>query len=409
MTEFECRFCHEPVRQSFADLGVSPLSNSFISNDAHHRGEIFYPLHAFVCGNCKLVQIEQFESRENIFSDYVYLSSYSDSWLRHCEEYADLVIKRFGLDAKSQVIEIASNDGYLLQYFKQRGIPAIGIEPAANLATIANSRGISTEVAFFGKACATQLVERGIHADIMIANNVLAHVPDINDFVSGFKTMLKPHGFVTFEFPSLERLIAENQFDTIYHEHFSYLALGVVEKLLMRHGLRAFDVDVLNTHGGSLRVYAGHASGPHTEQPGIKAQRKVEFDARLDDVATYAAFSDRVVKAKLQVMEFFVSSSKNGKRVAAYGAPAKGNTLLNYCGIGRELVSFTVDRNPYKQGKLLPGSRIPILHPDEIFRAKPDYILILPWNLRDEITSQLASVRDWGGKFVVAIPGIEIF
>jgi len=409
MPERNCRFCDARLDETFAGLGMSPLSNAYVPESKRNCAETFYPLHAYVCGKCWLVQLEQFESRENIFSDYLYFSSFSDEWLRHCEAYADRMVARFELGPGSQVVEIASNDGYLLQYFQGRGIPVLGVEPAANVAEVARAKGIPTEVAFFGAGSGRQLNARGFAADLMAANNVLAHVPDVNDFVAGFAALLKADGVITFEFPSLERLVAEGQFDTIYHEHFSYLSLLAVEQILDRHGLRAFDVEPLVTHGGSLRVFACHKEGRHAPAAGLQAQRDRERDAGLDVMPSYRAFARRVVDIKCQVLEFFLKARQEGKRIAGYGAPAKGNTLLNYCGIGPELLEFTVDRSPHKQGMLLPGSRIPVMHPDQIMRAKPDYIFILPWNLRGEISEQLSGVRAWGGRFVVPIPKIEVF
>jgi SAM-dependent methyltransferase len=370
---------------------------------------VFYPLHAYVCSNCHLVQLEEFESRENIFSDYLYFSSFSDLWLKHCAAYVNYVSDRFSLAQHSQVVEIASNDGYLLQYFSARNIPVLGIEPAANVAQTAIARNIPTEVAFFGTDTANQLRARGIAADLMVANNVLAHVPDINDFVDGFRILLKPTGLVTFEFPSLHRQIAGNQFDTIYHEHFSYLSLLAVEQVMSKHGLRVFDVEELPTHGGSLRVFVCHQDGPHQPTAGLAAQRRRESEFGLHEHRVYHEFSRQVVNIKAQVLEFFLSARREGKSVAGYGAPAKGNTLLNYCGVGPEFLSYTVDRSPHKQGMLLPGSRIPIMPPDEIMKTKPDYVFILPWNLRSEISEQMAEIRTWGGRFVVPIPRLEIF
>jgi len=404
-----CRFCGAELSVSFVDLGMSPLSNSNVPVDKRHQPEVFYPLHAYVCSNCYLVQVAELESRENIFSDYRYFSSFSDLWLKHCETYANEMTVRFGLGGAHQVIEVASNDGYLLQYFKARGIPVFGIEPAENVARVAESKGIPSDVAFFGAETAQRLRLKGFAADLIVANNVLAHVPDINDFVAGFKILLKSAGLVTFEFPSLHRLIVENQFDTIYHEHFSYLSLLVVERVLERHGMRAFDVESLSTHGGSLRVFACAQQGPHRAAPGLEAQRLLEHNFGLDKMVTYRAFSRKIVDLKAQVLEFFLSARHEGKRVAGYGAPAKGNTLLNYCGIGPEFLPFTVDRSPYKQGTLLPGSRIPVMHPDEVMAVRPDYLFILPWNLRSEIVEQMKGIREWGGKFVVPIPAIEIF
>jgi SAM-dependent methyltransferase len=404
-----CRFCGATLTESFADLGMSPLSNSYISPGRRNRAESFYPLHAWACGTCKLVQLEQFETPEHIFSDYLYFSSYSDSWLKHCEAYAGRMIERFGLSGASRVVEIASNDGYLLQYFKAGGIPVLGVEPAANVARVAIERGIPSEVAFFGVQVARRLAGEGLTADLMAANNVLAHVPDVNDFIAGFAILLKREGVATFEFPSLHRLMAHSQFDTIYHEHFSYLSLLFVEQLMARHGLRVFDVEELPTHGGSLRVYACQAGAEHAATPGVEAQRRLEREYGMADPGIYRAFARQVVDIKAQVLDFFLAVRREGRRVAGYGAPAKGNTLLNYCGIGPEFMPFTVDRSPHKQGMLLPGSRIPVLHPDAIAEAKPDYVFILPWNLRDEIAGQMALVREWGGRFVVPVPAIDIF
>ena len=407
--ESPCRFCGEPLTESFADLGMSPLSNGYISRDKRNREELFFPLHAWVCDACKLVQLEQFESREKIFSDYLYFSSFSDSWLRHCEVYARRTIERFGLNVGSQVVEIASNDGYLLQYFKAAGVPVLGVEPAQNVAETAVARGIPTEVAFFGVETAKRLVGSGFTADLVAANNVLAHVPDINDFVAGFSILMKPTGVATFEFPSLHQLMLHSQFDTIYHEHFSYLSLLIVEQVLARHALRVFDIEELPTHGGSLRVYACHQQGRYTITESVQAQRQRELQFGLSGIAIYRSFARKIVDIKVRVLSFFLAARGEGKRVAGYGAPAKGNTLINYCGIGSEFLPFTVDRSPHKQGMLLPGSHIPVLHPDAILEAKPDYVFILPWNLRDEIADQMKAIRGWGGRFVVPIPAIEIF
>ena len=410
MTKSSCRFCDTPLNQTFADLGMSPLANSFVSVERARSMEPFYPLHAYVCSSCRLVQLEEFESPQHIFSDYLYFSSFSESWLRHCEAYAVKMVERFRLDGTSQVVEIASNDGYLLQFFKQRGVPVLGVEPAANVAKVAVEKGIPTEVAFFGHATAERLRDAGMAADLIASKNVLAHVPDINDFVAGYKALLKPDGVVTVEFPHLLRLIEENQFDTIYHEHFSYLSFFVVEKIFARHGLVLFDVEDLPTHGGSLRIYACHAEDrSKTVSASVNAMREREFAAGLDDPARYDQFARQVVETKLAVLDFFVEAKRAGKRIAAYGAAAKGNTLLNYCGVRSELIDFTVDRSPHKQGKLLPGTRIPIRAPEAILESKPDYVFILPWNLSDEIVEQMEAVRSWGGKFVVPIPRIRIF
>ena len=404
-----CRFCDAPLTQTFADLGMSPLSNAYVAPARRHQAESFYPLHAYVCSDCHLVQLEQFETPENIFGDYLYFSSFSDLWLKHCEAYAERMVNRFGLGPASRVVEVASNDGYLLQYFRARGVPVLGIEPARNVAEVAVSRGIPTEAVFFGAATARTLRDRGVRADLMAANNVLAHVPDINDFVAGFIELLDANGVATFEFPSLHRLMAETQFDTIYHEHFSYLSLLFVERLMARHALRVFDVEELGTHGGSLRVFVCHTGGAHSQAAGVEAQRARERAFGLESPDTYRGFAGRVVDVKAEVLEFFLKARREGKRVAGYGAPAKGNTLLNYCGVGPEFLPFTVDRSPHKQGTLLPGTRIPVRAPEAIFEDRPDYLLILPWNLRAEIVEQMDGIRAWGGRFVVPIPQLEVF
>ena len=372
--------------------------------------EPFYPLHAYVCGSCFLVQLAEFETPDRIFSDYAYFSSYADSWLRHCEVYAKEMVGRWNLGPDSLVVEVASNDGYLLQFFKQQGVPVLGVEPAANVAKVAMEKGIPTEVAFFGEAKGAELASRGNTADLIAANNVLAHVPDINDFVKGFKHALKPDGRITVEFPHLLQLMQNNQFDTIYHEHFSYLSLGFVSGLFEKHGLRVFDVDEVPTHGGSLRVHGcHHEDGSKQTSTAVLTLLERERDQGLASLETYRQFADKVVRTKCEVLDFFVSARRAGKRVAAYGAPAKGNTLLNYCGIGPAFIEFTVDRSPHKQGLFLPGTHIPIYSPDAIAESKPDYLFILPWNLRDEIVEQMAGIRAWGGKFVVPIPALEVF
>ncbi len=409
MTVGSCRFCHAPLHETFADLGMTPLANSFVAADRAGAMEPFYPLHAYVCSACRLVQLEEFESPQHIFGDYIYFSSYSESWLRHAEAYAEQMTQRLGLGADATVVEVASNDGYLLQYFMQRGVKVLGDEPAANVAAAAAEKGIPSEVAFFGVAAATRLRDRGIAPDLMAANNVLAHVPDINDFVRGFAILLKPEGVVTVEFPHLLRLMQETQFDTIYHEHFSYLSLHVVRRIFARHGLRVFDVEQLSTHGGSLRVFACHAAGTrHAETPAVARLLAEEATAGLEGDDAYRRFARQVVEAKCALLRFLIDAQAQGKLVAAYGAPAKGNTLLNYCGVGPELIAFTVDRSPHKQGMLLPGTRIPVRAPEAIPQAKPDYVLILPWNLQEEITTQMAAVREWGGRFVVPIPTTRV-
>lgn len=402
-----CRFCAAPLTESFADLGMSPLSNAFIPAEQAGAMEKFYPLHAYVCGTCRLVQLGEFESPEAIFGDYLYFSSYSESWLRHAETYAQAMIARFGLDAGSQVVELASNDGYLLQYFQRAGIPVLGIEPAANVAAASIAKGIETDIAFFGRATAERLRAAGRSADLITANNVLAHVPELNDFVAGMKILLAPSGVATVEFPHLERLIAENQFDTIYHEHFSYFSLYTVEQVFARHGLTVVDVEELPTHGGSLRLYLRHA-GSGAVSPAVEALRQREIAAGLAGPEPYARFAETVAETKAEILEFLIGARRAGKRVLGYGAPAKGNTLLNYCGIRGDMIGFTVDRSPHKQGMLLPGTHIPIRAPEALIAARPDYVFILPWNLREEITAQLAEILSWGGKFVVPIPRLEV-
>ncbi len=409
MIESRCRNCDAPLSATFANLGMSPLSNAFIRRDKASRMERFYPLHAWVCGSCRLVQLEEFESPEHIFNDYFYFSSFSESWLRHAEAYAKEMTTRFGLGADSMVVEVASNDGYLLQYFLQQGCQVLGVEPAANVAEVAKEKGVPSEVAFFGRETATKLRAQGFAADQMAANNVLAHVPDLNDFIAGFAILLKPAGVATFEFPHLLRQIEETQFDTIYHEHFSYLSLHVVQRLFQAHGLSIFDVEELPTHGGSLRVFACLKAAPYPVGPAVASVLANEAAAGLEDDPVYAAFADQVVRIKLDLLRFLIEAKTAGKRVVAYGAPAKGNTLLNYCGVGTELIAFTVDRSPHKQNTLLPGTRIPVRAPEAILEEKPDYVLILPWNLKHEITQQMDSVRQWGGKFVVPIPSLQVF
>jgi len=370
--------------------------------------EPFYPLHAWVCGECLLVQLEEFESPAAIFSDYAYFSSCSSSWLDHCRNYAENMIPRLGLSPQSLVTEIASNDGYLLQYFHQAGVPVLGVEPAANVAQCAIKAGIPTEVSFFGAECALKLANQGRKADLLIGNNVLAHVPDINSFVSGLSILLKERGTITMEFPHVLRLMEKNQFDTIYHEHFSYLSFLTVNRIFKAHGLTIFDVDELSTHGGSLRIYARHAEdGSRPVSPGAARLAQVERENGLDLVETYTGFGEKVARVKRELLKFLIAAKEEGKTVAGYGAPAKGNTLLNYCGVKPDLLPFTADISPHKQGKFLPGTRIPIFAPEKIFEAKPDYVLILAWNLADEITAQLARVKDWGGRFFVPIPGIS--
>lgn len=404
-----CNFCGAVLADTFVDLGEMTLANSYLDDAGLTKPEPRYPLHARVCRSCFLVQVEPAVPAEEIFSDYAYFSSYSESWVAHARAYASMAASRFGLGPDSLVAEVASNDGYLLKHFVAAGIPVLGIEPAANIAKVAEENGVRSEVAFFGKETAGRLRARGLAADLMAANNVLAHVPDLNDFVSGFPMLLKPDGVLTFEFPHLLNLINEVQFDTIYHEHFSYLSLLTVEKILAAHGMAVFDVEELPTHGGSLRVYARHvACTRHADGPRLGAVRKKEKDAALDQPGAYAGFEPRVIAVRDALLNFLRNARDEGKTVAAYGAAAKGNTLLNYCGVGADLIPFVVDRSPAKQSHYLPGSHIPIFAPEKIAAEKPDYVLILPWNLRDEIMAEMAHVLSWGGRFVTAIPELRI-
>ena len=388
---------------------MTPISNAFLKADQLNRMEPFYPLHAYVCGECFLVQLEEFESPQKMFGDhYAYFSSYSDSWLDHARRYTEQMIGRFGFGPKSQVIEIASNDGYLLQYFKQKGVPVLGIEPARNVAEAAIAKGIPTLTRFFGVETAKTLVAQGTRADLLLGNNVLAHVPDLNDFVAGMKVILKPDGVLTMEFPHLQHLIEENQFDTIYHEHFSYFSFLAAQRVFAHHGLQLFDVEEIPTHGGSLRIYGRHAE--RGGEPGERVKELLARERRLkfEDLETYRAFSGRVQETKRQLLEFLISVKRAGKKVVGYGAPAKGNTLLNYCGIRSDFLEFTVDRSPHKQNTFLPGTHIPVHAPARIDEVKPDYVLILPWNIKDEIVNQMAHIRSWGGKFVVPIPKVRV-
>jgi 2-polyprenyl-3-methyl-5-hydroxy-6-metoxy-1,4-benzoquinol methylase len=389
---------------------MSPVSNAFLKREQLNLRESFYPLHAYVCGTCLLVQLEQFESPEAIFNDeYAYFSSFSDTWLKHAKSYADEMVRRFEFDQSSFVVEIASNDGYLLQYFVEKKIPVLGVEPSANVAEAAQKKGVDTLVRFFGVNTAKDLAARGRRADLLLGNNVLAHVPDLNDFVAGMKILLKPGGVITMEFPHLLCLMRENQFDTIYHEHFSYFSFLTVEKVFSRHGLTLFDVQSLSTHGGSLRIFAKHAEdGSREVTDDVKTLRAEERGANLDRLSAYDEFSEKVRVTKRKLLQFLVQAKEEGKSVAAYGAPAKGNTLLNYCGIRTDFIDYTVDRSPHKQGMFLPGTHIPIYEPDRIFTTKPDYVLILPWNLKDEIVQQMGGIRAWGGQFVVPIPEVAV-
>lgn len=408
MTAIHCRFCDAELKRTFVDLGRSPLANSLLSVDDVGRAEAIYPLHAFVCDQCLLVQLPELAGAENIFTDYLYFSSYSRLWLDHCRDYVGQMIKRYALDERSLVVEIASNDGYLLQYFKQRDIGVLGVEPAANVAKVAQDKGIPTEVAFFGVETARRLATAGKSADLMVANNVLAHVPALHDFVAGFKALLKPTGTATFEFPHLLRLIEDKQFDTIYHEHFSYFSFFVVDKIFARHGLRIYDVETLPTHGGSLRIFVCHVDAPFTRSDSVNDVLARERVAGLHHIEIYAGFANGVIEIKCRILEFLIETRRSGNTVAGYGAPAKGNTLLNYCGIGPELLPFTVDISPHKQGRFLPGVQIPIFAPERIFAARPDFVLILPWNIKGEIMEKMAAIRQWGSRFVIAIPSLTI-
>lgn len=406
-----CRLCGSLLEETFADLGVSPLSNSYIQPSRASLMEPFYPLLVYVCSSCFLVQLQEFESPEAVFcSEYAYFSSYSTTWLDHAREYAQVMTKRFSLTPESLIIEAASNDGYLLQYFHQGGIPVLGIEPASGVAAAAIEKGIPTRVVFFNKETATQLVSEGLSADLFVGNNVYAHVPDLHSFTEGIRIVLKPHGVVTLEFPHLLQMIGQNQFDTIYHEHFSYFSLLTVERVFGEHGLTIFDVDELQTHGGSIRIYGRRAEDESKPvSPKVAALRQCELAEGLHQIETYRGFASRMCDVKCALLDFLITCRREGKLVAGYGAPAKGNTLLNYCGVGPELLPFTVDRSPHKQGRLLPGSRIPIYAPEKIDASRPDFVLILPWNLKDEIAAQLEGIRAWGGRFVSPIPGVQVF
>jgi SAM-dependent methyltransferase len=405
-----CRFCGAALEHTFVDLGMSPLCQSFVSSDHLNHMEPFYPLTVYVCGKCFLVQLLEYVAPENIFSDYLYFASYSDTWLSHVKAYTDEMVKRFPITADSLVVEIASNDGYLLQYFVEKKVPVLGIEPAANVAAVAIQKGVPSLVKFFGSATARELAAAGKKADLLLGNNVLAHVPNINDFVSGMKILLKPQGVITMEFPHLMRLMEQNQFDTIYHEHFSYLSFSTVEKVFAAHGLTLFDVEELPTHGGSLRIYARHAEDT-TKPVGSRVLelRTREQSAGYSKLETYSRFAEQVKETKRKLLEFLIRAKRSGKFIVGYGAPGKGNTLLNYCAIRTDFLDYTVDRSPHKQGKFLPGTRIPVCSPDRIRETRPDYLLILPWNLKDEIIQQTSYIREWGGQFVVPIPEVTVY
>lgn len=409
-TQSNCRFCGNPLNFSVLNLGMSPLCQKHIKPENANEMEKFYPLHAYVCEHCWLMQLEEFASPDEIFADdYAYFSSFSETWLDHTRTYTDTMIERFGFNSNSLVVEIASNDGYLLQWFLQKGIPVLGIEPAANVAKAAIEKGIRTEIEFFGRETAKTLSVQYGKADLLLGNNVLAHVPDINNFVAGMKAMLNPEGIITMEFPHLQRLIEGNQFDTIYHEHFSYFSFVAVNRIFAHHGLTLFDVEELPTHGGSMRIFGKHKDNknyPITNNITSLIQREIELG--FETKAFYAAFEEKVKETKRKILDFLIQCKREGKNIIAYGAPGKGNTLLNYCGIRTDFLDYTVDLSPHKQGNFLPGTHIPILNPEIIKKTKPDFVFILPWNLKDEIINQHKYIRDWGGKFVIPIPELTI-
>ena len=408
MTQTACRFCGASVDAVFADLGMSPLANSYLPPERANSMEPFYPLRALVCAGCFLVQLEEFETPEQIFSDYAYFSSYSSSWLEHSRRYAEQMIERLGLGVESHVVEIASNDGYLLQFFHDRQIPVLGIEPAANVAKVALQKGIPTLVEFFGRETAASLAQES-SADLLLGNNVLAHVPDLNDFVGGMRILLKQGGVITMEFPHLMRLVGENQWDTIYHEHFSYFSFLTVSRIFQAHGLRLYDVEELPTHGGSLRIYGCHEEdAAKVESDAARELAERERAAGYEQLETYLGYGNRVEADKRQILSFLIGLKEQGLSVVGYGAPAKGNTLLNYCGVGRDFVDYTCDLNPHKQGHFLPGSHIPIRSPEAIREQRPDVVLILPWNLKDEIMQQLSFIREWGGRFAARTPELTL-
>ena len=404
-----CRFCNTPTKDLFLSLGASPLSNAYLRKDQLNRMEPFFPLEVYVCRNCFLVQIEEYQSPGELFHDYAYFSSFSDTWLNHAKAYVDLMIDRFKIDRDSFVIEAASNDGYLLQYFVKHKIPSLGIEPAANIAEVAQKNGIPTENLFLGRRTAEKIVKKHQPADLLIANNVLAHVPDIGDFVGGLKILLNPRGLITLEFPHLLKLVEDVQFDTIYHEHFSYFSFLTVDKILAGYNLSVFDVEQLPTHGGSLRIYAKHQEDKSRKiSSRVEELKALEICKGYQDLPLYRDFSEKVKATKREILKTLINLKQNDKTIVAYGAPAKGNTLLNYCGIRTDFIDYTVDRNPQKQHHYLPGSHIPIKAPAQIGETKPDYVFILPWNLKEEIMDQLAYIRQWGGQFIIPIPDVRV-
>jgi 2-polyprenyl-3-methyl-5-hydroxy-6-metoxy-1,4-benzoquinol methylase len=406
----KCRFCHHELTHEFVDLVNSPPSNSFLTEEELNEPEAFYPLKLYVCGNCFLVQIDEYRKSEEIFCEnYVYYSSFSKSWLEHARNYVEMITSRMELNSESFVMEVASNDGYLLQYFKKKGIPCLGIEPAKSTAQVARQKGIETITEFFGSKLAAQLVKQGTQSDLLIGNNVLAHVPNINDFVEGVKIALKPEGAATMEFPHLLHLVEETQFDTIYHEHFSYLSFHTVRRIFAEYGLELFDVEELPTHGGSLRIYAKHQEDERKDtSPRVQELLEKEKSIGMDRLAYYQNFQAKVDRVKYELLSLLIEQKRRGKKVVAYGAAAKGNTLLNYCGIKTDLIPFVVDASPHKQGRFLPCSHIPVVHEENIKKTQPDFVLILPWNIKDEIMDQLAYIRKWGGRFVLPIPKLAI-
>ena len=409
MKQSKCRFCKNELKENFLDLGESPLSNSFLKKNELKKYERKFPLHAYVCRYCLLVQLEEFEAPKKIFSEYAYFSSFSKTWLMHAEKYVEKMIKKYRFDKNSTIIEIASNDGYLLQFFLKKNIPVLGIEPAKNVAQSARKKGIPTITKFFGQDTAKSLINNGKKADLIIGNNVLAHVPNLNDFVKGLKILLKPNGIITLEFPHILKLIQKKQFDTIYHEHFSYFSFLTIKKIFLYHNLTIFDVDKLSTHGGSLRIHVKHTEDKTKKNSSkINLLIKEERKAGLHKISTYKKFQDEVIKIQNKIQKFFINKKIKNKIIVGYGAPAKGNTLLNFCKIDTKNIKFTVDKNPYKQGMYLPGTYIPIKKPIKISQIKPDYVLILPWNLKKEIIKELAYVKNWNGKLITLIPKISI-
>lgn len=409
-TTSKCRFCNNQLQFSVVNLGMSPLCQKHVKPEHANDMEKFYPLHAFICDKCWLMQLEEFATPDEIFADeYAYFSSYSESWLQHAKKYSDLMVERFGFNPNSLVVEIASNDGYLLQWFVEKGIPVLGIEPASNCAEVAVEKGVRTEVKFFGKNTAMEVASKYGKANLLLGNNVLAHVPNINDFVSGMKALLAPGGVITMEFPHLLQLIENNQFDTIYHEHFSYLSFVAVNRIFAHHGLTLFDVEELPSHGGSLRIYGKHSDDNSKEiTNNVSELLAQEIEMGFEGLEYYAVFEEKVKETKRKILDFLIEAKRKGKTVAGYGAPGKGNTLLNYCGIRTDFLDYTVDMSPYKQGNFLPGTHIPIYHPKKIMETKPDYLFILPWNLRKEIMNQHNYIREWGGKFVIPIPELTV-